>query len=60
MMEEFGYRQIRTELEGQNIHSLTNILTLSGTIHDQFDLLQLWLEETVRTIFYFLFMPFNS
>jgi hypothetical protein len=47
-MEKFGYSEIINELAGENIHSLSNILTLSHDIHTQFDNLNLWFEATVR------------
>ncbi|TFY55124.1 hypothetical protein EVG20_g9437 [Dentipellis fragilis] len=46
LLETLGFPSIRTELSGEKIHSLTNILTLEPTLHTQFDGLQLWFEPT--------------
>jgi len=43
-MEMFGYGEILRELNGDGIHSLTNILTLSGDAHKNFDNFMLWFE----------------
>ena len=43
-MERFGYKVVFEELNGNGIHRLENILTLSRDVHTFFDTLQLWLE----------------
>ena len=48
ILATFGHPSIWTELNGNGIHSLTNILTLDPNLHTHFDNLDLWLEETVR------------
>jgi HNH endonuclease len=44
VMERFGQRGFRDELDGPNIHRLSNILTLNANLHALFDKLALWLE----------------
>ena len=39
-------------MEGANIHSLKNVLTLSTDVHGLFDALRLWFEPTVRNTTY--------
>ncbi|KAF9233123.1 hypothetical protein BU15DRAFT_54322 [Melanogaster broomeanus] len=47
VMTRFGYGDLPRKLNGNNVHSLENILTLEGgTIHEHFDTLQLWFERT--------------
>lgn len=46
-MKTFGYPSIQTALNGNKIHSLTNILTLEYGLHLCFAKLDLWLEPTV-------------
>ncbi|KZT06463.1 uncharacterized protein LAESUDRAFT_653553, partial [Laetiporus sulphureus 93-53] len=46
IIERFGYPKLRTELEGEQIHLLKNILTLNQYAHGMFDTLRLWFEET--------------
>jgi len=46
IMEKFGYPEIRKELEGEKINSLTNILTLGLDAHHMFDAFGLWFEAT--------------
>ena len=54
-MERFGNFSLKDELNGSNIHRLSNILTLSLDIHCWFDDLKIWLEPLgVRP----LFLPF--
>ena len=38
------------ELNGNEIHRLENVLTLSLTFHDYFDRLEVWLEPTVSDL----------
>ncbi|KAJ7576882.1 hypothetical protein C8J56DRAFT_1114240 [Mycena floridula] len=44
VLEIFGYQDLFDELHGKGIHRLENIVTLSGTYHNLFDQLRLWLE----------------
>ena len=46
----FGYPEILDELNGSNLHSLRNVLTLEAFVHTLFDALRLWLEPTVRLL----------
>jgi hypothetical protein len=47
VLDQFG--QIRTiddsDLNGNNIHRLENILTLDKVVHEWFDQLKVWLER---------------
>ena len=43
-MDQFGQSSFRHELDGANIHKLSNILTLDVSLHTNFDRLDLWLE----------------
>jgi len=44
----FGYEDVYNELKADtketNLHRLENILTLAPSVHDAFDLMDLWLE----------------
>ena len=44
-MERFGDMKAFGELNGNWIHRLENVLTLSGEVHHGFDDLKLWLER---------------
>ena len=58
IMESFGIIDVLAELDGANIHRLSNALTLDGTIHTSFDGLDLWFEEVqVSNIKRFSFSP---
>ncbi|KAF9240960.1 hypothetical protein BU15DRAFT_87516 [Melanogaster broomeanus] len=46
VMTRFGYGDLPQKLNGSNIHSLENILTLDGNMHEYFDTLKLWFEPT--------------
>ncbi len=48
ILEMFGCSEFHEELEGNKIHLLTNILTLSHEAHYMFDSFQMWFEEMVR------------
>ncbi|KAJ7711271.1 hypothetical protein B0H16DRAFT_1703542 [Mycena metata] len=48
MLKIYGSPNIVDELEGTQIHSITNILTLCVDIHDTFDSMRLWFEATGR------------
>jgi len=43
-MRCFGYEDLPERLNGADIHSLDNIMTLQHDIHSWFDKLQLWFE----------------
>ena len=47
-LDMFGCHGFREELQGNKIHSITNILTLGHDPHHLFDSFQMWFEETVR------------
>jgi len=49
-MEHFGNILITEELNGPDIHNLTNVITMGIEYHDYFDALKLWFEETVSQI----------
>ncbi|KAF9061998.1 hypothetical protein BDP27DRAFT_1484480 [Rhodocollybia butyracea] len=44
VLERFGYNI--NKLDGRNIHSMYNVMTLHGLVHDYFDQLRLWFETT--------------
>ncbi|KAF9460298.1 hypothetical protein BDZ94DRAFT_1378022, partial [Collybia nuda] len=46
ILERFGYGSILQELNGSGVHRLENILTLLSDVHDRFERLELWFEET--------------
>ncbi|KAH8930256.1 hypothetical protein BT69DRAFT_1275674 [Atractiella rhizophila] len=46
ILETFGHPEIQKELEGQNVHRLSNVMTLDAPLHDWFDKLKLWLQPT--------------
>lgn len=39
-----------SELSGDGVHRLENVITLTSVVHDYFDNLQLWFEPMVRPI----------
>ena len=45
IIESFGIIDVLTELDGANIHRLSNVLTLDAIIYTSFDGLDLWFEE---------------
>ena len=45
IIESFGIIDVLAELDGANIHRLSNALTLDAIIHTSFDGLDLWFEE---------------
>jgi hypothetical protein len=47
VMDRFGYKQIPSNLNGNKIHCLENVLTLDVGVHSLFDELKLWFEPTV-------------
>lgn len=47
VMDRFGYKQIPSNLNGNKIHRLENVLTLDIGVHSLFDRLKLWFEPTV-------------
>lgn len=46
VIERFGFQEILGELNRSKAHSLTNVLTLSPSVHKVFDGLDLYFEET--------------
>jgi len=57
-MESFGIIDVLAELDGANIHRLSNALTLNVDVHAAFDGLKLWFEEVpVSNIKRFSFSP---
>ncbi|TFY74375.1 hypothetical protein EWM64_g9637 [Hericium alpestre] len=42
----FGCPEMLNDLAGMKVHSMANVLTMETTLHDLFDTLNLWLEET--------------
>jgi hypothetical protein len=57
-MESFGIIDVLAELDGANIHRLSNALTLDMSVHAAFDGLKLWFEEVpVSNIKRFSFSP---
>ena len=58
IIESFGIIDILAELDGANIHRLSNALTLNLDVHIAFDGLKLWFEEVqVSNIKRFSFSP---
>ena len=58
IIESFGIIDVLAELDGANIHRLSNALTLDVIIHIAFDDLDLWFEEVqVSNIKRFSFSP---
>ena len=47
VMDCFAGIKITEELNGPDIHRLENVMTLESGVHDLFDSLRIWLEETV-------------
>ena len=45
IIDGFGNIDVLAELDGANMHRLSNGLTLDGSIHTAFDGLNLWFEE---------------
>ncbi|RXW13476.1 hypothetical protein EST38_g12380 [Candolleomyces aberdarensis] len=43
--ESFGYPTIQQDLNGEKIHRLENVMTMSPDIHSLFDGLELWLVQ---------------
>ncbi|KAI0246066.1 hypothetical protein BJV78DRAFT_1135986, partial [Lactifluus subvellereus] len=46
VLERFGQVRVVEDLNGDHIHRLENIMTLSGDLHADFNALAFWLEET--------------
>ncbi|EPQ57615.1 hypothetical protein GLOTRDRAFT_120712 [Gloeophyllum trabeum ATCC 11539] len=46
VLSRFGYDV--DKLNGPKVHSLYNVMTLEHNVHNRFDRLQLWLEETME------------
>ncbi|KJA23966.1 hypothetical protein HYPSUDRAFT_566158 [Hypholoma sublateritium FD-334 SS-4] len=45
----FAHINVLEELDGPQIHSISNVLTLSANMHNLFDNLMLWFEEVPNT-----------
>lgn len=45
VLKRFGYDVER--LNGQEVHSLPNVMTMQKDVHDYFDRLDMWFENTV-------------
>jgi hypothetical protein len=56
VLNRFGNVEFKDKLNGEKIHRLENVMTLSTKIHTFFDELNLWLEATVRLFLY----PFQN
>ena len=50
VMDRFGYKRIPSDLNGNNVHRLENVLTLDVGVHCLFDELKLWFERTVSRL----------
>ena len=48
VLKRFGYDV--DNLNGPQVHSLFNVMTMQHDVHDMFDRLCLWLEATVSVI----------
>ncbi|KAG6834358.1 hypothetical protein H0H93_010130 [Arthromyces matolae] len=46
ILRTFGYAELRQELDGEGIYRLENVMTIDARCHEQFETLNLWLEET--------------
>ena len=58
IIESFGIIDVLAELDGANIHRLSNALTLDMSVHAAFNGLKLWFEEVpVSNIKRFSFSP---
>ncbi|KAI6000148.1 hypothetical protein F5J12DRAFT_928596 [Pisolithus orientalis] len=51
ILDRFGYRRLREELNGPNIHRLENVMTMEANLHLLFDSLDICFAETMRIIF---------
>ncbi|KAF5378312.1 hypothetical protein D9615_008803 [Tricholomella constricta] len=57
VMDRFGYQRIPSDLNGNNIHRLENVLTLDVGVRCLFDELKLWFEPTDTSNTYKLTSP---
>jgi hypothetical protein len=46
-MSRFGGVDVVEELNGENVHRLENVMTMSANLHGLFDTLVIWFESTV-------------
>lgn len=54
-MEQFGYKNIFHDLNGDKIHRLDSVLTLDANVHIFFDRLEIWFEPAVRILLFSLY-----
>ena len=47
-MQRFGYDV--KKLNGPDVHSLFNVMTMEKNVHDWFDRLDMWFESTVGAV----------
>jgi hypothetical protein len=50
VMKRYGQVDLIEELNGDQIHRLENVLTLTISLHYFFDKLDIWLEATVSDV----------
>jgi hypothetical protein len=48
VLKRFGYDV--DNLNGSKVHSLFNVMTMQRDVHDWFDRLDIWFEETVSVV----------
>jgi hypothetical protein len=48
VLKRFGYDV--ESINGEKVHSLYNVMTMERNVHDMFDRLELWFEETVSIL----------
>ena len=48
VLKRFGY-DVKS-LNGPKVHSLYNVMTMQHDVHDWFDRLDMWFEETVSVV----------
>lgn len=48
VLKRFGYDV--ESLNGPKVHSLYNVMTMERNVHDWFDRLDMWFEETVSVV----------
>ncbi|CCL99836.1 uncharacterized protein FIBRA_01860 [Fibroporia radiculosa] len=57
VMERFGYTRLYSELNGNLVNRLENVLTLQADMHHLFDILELWFEATDKPYTYNIVSP---
>ena len=53
----FGYEDLPKKMNGADVHTLDNIMTLHYGIHSWFDKLRLWLEAVVSDLHFSALTP---